>query len=249
MNHTEQHTHEKVVIGHTIKCYDEELNNLRSSLAELGQSVLKQVQNTLIALTHKDMELARSIMQMESRVNASEIDIDAKILKIIARRGPVGKDLRVIVAVSKCVVDLERIGDEAAKIASIVANIYGSNILEPNNQLFRDVYDMGLLAIATLERAIDFSERLDGSGARALRAEKPRLEAAFEAGLRRLITYVMQDSRNIGFMVDMVLAMKAFERIAAHAHNLAEFVIYQIEGEDIRHQNSEPYSDISDNAN
>ena len=237
------------VTGHTFKCYDDELQTLRNLVAEMEHSVLAQVSDTLLSLTNKDINLACSILRVENRVNAKELNIDAKILEIIARRGPVGKDLRTIVAMSKVVVDLERIGDEAARIASIVLDVYGSNMLEPNSQLFRDVQEMGTLAIETLQQAIIIYDTLDGEAAHNLRAETSRLEDIFKAGLRRLMTYVMEDSRNIGFMVHMVLAMKAYERIAAHAHNLAEFVIYQVEGTDIRHQSIESAPDVSDNPN
>jgi len=235
MKTPDQHNPDSVIAGHTSRSYDEELGSLRASLTRLGRSVLQQARDTLSALAGKDIDLARSIIQRENRVDLCEIDIDARVLSTIARRAPLGSDLRMVIAVSKGVVDLERISDEAAKIADIVVNIYGSGALEPNSELIRDVHQMGCLAIATLERAVDLYERLDDIGARELQAENHQLEAAFEDGLRRLMTYVMEDSRNIGFMVDMVLAMKAYERIAAHAQNLAEFVIYQVEGEDIRH--------------
>jgi len=236
MSTSDQHIiPENAMAGHTSRCYDEELAGLHASFSALGRSVLQQARDTLSALTGKDIGLARSIAQIENRVDACEMDIDARVMSTIARRSPLGSDLRMILAIFKGVVDLERIGDEAAKIADIVINIYGSGVMEPNGELIRDVHQMGSLAIAALERAVDLYERLDDAGARALQAENHSHETVFEDGLRRLMTYVMEDSRNIGFMVDMVLAMKAYERIAAHAQNLAELVIYQVEGEDVRH--------------
>ncbi|MGI9213677.1 MAG: phosphate signaling complex protein PhoU [Methylococcaceae bacterium] len=232
-------TEEHPVSAHTSRVYDEELASLRASVLELGQEVLLQARNSLEAIVNKDVDLARSIFQAENAVNASELEIDARVVATIARRGPVGSDLRLIISVSKEVVDLERIGDEVAKIAGIVGSIFGSNNLVPNHELIRCVHQMGTLAINTLDKAIKIYDALDEVGARELRGENHLLEDAFQDGIRHLVTYVMEDSRNIGFRVNMVLAMKAYERIAAHAHNLAEFVIYQVEGEDVRHSNSQ----------
>jgi phosphate transport system protein len=116
-----------------------------------------------------------------------------------------------------------------------VVNVFGSGNLSPNKEFIRSVFQMGMLSINTLDKAIRVYADLDEVGARALKSENRKMEDSFQDGLRHLMTYVMEDSRNIGFMVNMVLVMKAYERIAAHAYNLAEFVIYQVEGEDVRH--------------
>jgi phosphate transport system protein len=223
--------------GHTIKRFDGELSQLHYRVLEMGGLALTQVKDALRSLKAKDTVLARKISQREHEVDLLEIETDAEIVELIARRSPVGSDLRMVMAVSKSVTDLERIGDEAVRIANTILQIYGAEGLDPNDQLLRDVHVMGAMAVDALEKALELFDRLDEKAARELILGRQEFEEEFEAGLRRLMTYVMEDSRNIGFAVNMVLALKALERIGAHAQNLAEFVIFQVKGKDIRHQN------------
>lgn len=224
--------------GHTVKRFDGELSRLQLRVLEIGGLALSQLKDALHALKHKDLVLARKIAPRENELDLLEVETDADIVSLIARRCPVGGDLRLVMSVSKSVTDLERIGDEAIRIANIALQIYRSGSIDPSDHMLRDVNVMGSLAVDTLEKVLHAFDKLDEASALEIIEAHRQLEEEFEAGLRRLLTYVMEDARNIGFAVSMVLIIKALERIGAHAQNLAEYVIYQVEGKDVRHQAS-----------
>jgi len=222
--------------GHTVRRFDGELSQLHLKALEMGGLALAQLKDALLALKHKDVALARAIAPRESRIDHLEIEADAEVLGLIARRCPMGGDLRMIMAVSKGITDLERIGDEAMRIASIAVQIYGNDGLDPGERLLRDVHIMGNFVVSAMEKALRAFDVLDEALANEVIGQQGQLEQEFEAGLRRLMTYVMEDARNIGFAVSVILIIKALERIGAHAQNLAEYVIFQVKGLDVRHQ-------------
>lgn len=222
--------------GHTVKRFDGELNALHFRIIEMGGLALSQLRDALQAIKTKDVALARKIGQRENELDLLEVETDGTIVEVLARRCPVGGDLRMIMAVSKGVTDLERIGDEAARVANIALQIYGNDTSNPNEHLLHDVHIMGRMAVDALEKALNAFDRSDEEMAREIIADHRAFEDEFEASLRRLITYIMEDSRNIGFAVNAVLAIKALERVGAHAQNLAEYVIFQVKGKDVRHQ-------------
>ncbi|HUL11206.1 MAG TPA: phosphate signaling complex protein PhoU [Methylococcaceae bacterium] len=222
--------------GHTFKRYDGELNHLQYVVLEMGGLVHAQVAEALAAFKKRDIGLAHKVVAKDSEVDRLEVEADAEIVKLIARRCPVGSDLRLVMAVSKSVADLERVGDEAVKIASSVIQIFGNESGDPNGQLLRDVNIMGAMALASLKNALAVFDLWDEENARKVIESYGEMEEEFQSGLRRLMTYVMEDSRNIGFAVSVVLVIKALEHIGNHARNLAEYVIFQVKGEDIRHQ-------------
>lgn len=222
--------------GHIVKSFDGDMNQLHYRIVEMGGLALSQLKDALKAIKNKDLALAGKIGQRENELDLLEVETDAAIVELIARRCPVGGDLRMIMAVSKGVTDLERIGDEAVRVANIARHIYGTDTGDPNDHLLRDVHVMGEMAVNALERALEAFDRSDEEAARDIIAGQRAFEDEFEASLRRLMTYIMEDSRNIGFAISMVLAVKALERVGAHAQNLAEYVIFQVRGKDVRHQ-------------
>lgn len=224
--------------GHTIRRYDGELNHLHYLVLEMGGLVLAQVRDAVDALTRRDVTLAQNVVDREHSVDLGEVRADAEIVQLIARRCPVGGDLRLVFSVAKSITDLERIGDEAAKIAILGQHLFGGDTggSDPNRQLMRDVISMASLSLAHLERALQVVDHWDEAKAFDLIHSHQALDEEFQAGLRRLMTFVMEDARNIGFAVNIVLIIKALERIGDHARNLAEYVIYQLRGMDIRHQ-------------
>lgn len=222
--------------GHIVKSFDGDMNQLHYRIVEMGGLALSQLKDALKAIKNKDLALAGKIGQRENELDLLEVETDAAIVELIARRCPVGGDLRMIMAVSKGVTDLERIGDEAVRVANIARHIYGTDTSDPNDHLLRDVHVMGEMAVNALERALEAFDRSDEEAARDIIAGQRAFEDEFEASLRRLMTYIMEDSRNIGFAISMVLAVKALERVGAHAQNLAEYVIFQVRGKDVRHQ-------------
>lgn len=222
--------------GHTVRRFDGEMSQLHIKVLEMGELALAQLRDALQVLKQKDLGLVEALTVRESRIDQLEIEADADVLGIIARRCPMGSDLRMVMASSKAVTDLERIGDEAMRIVGIAQQVYSDGEAGPNEPLLRDVRIMGDFVAEALEQALRAFDVLDEALAEQVLDGEERLEETFEAGLRRLMTFVMEDVRNIGFAVNMILVIKALERIGAHAQNLAEYVVFQVEGHDIRHQ-------------
>lgn len=222
--------------GHTFKRYDGELNHLQYLTLEMGGLVLNQIREALTAFKARDIALAHKVTTRDGEVDRLEVEADGEIVKLIAKRGPVGSDLRLVIAVSKSISDLERMGDEAVKIAGLVAQMFGTDSSDPSYQLLRDINIMGGMAINSLKHALEVFDLWDEQKAQAVIDQHREMEEEFQSSLRRLITYVMEDSRNIGFAINLILAIKALERIGHHAKNLAEYVVFQVKGEDIRHQ-------------
>lgn len=222
--------------GHIVQRYDGELSQLHILILEMGGLVLDQVRNAVNALINKDLDAANLVLRREPDVDALEIKVDNETVSIIARRSPVGSDLRIITAVSKAVTDLERIGDEAARIASIARNFYDSNSNSPSDTLLRDINTMGKLSLEILAQALDIFDKFDLERALHLAKCDIELDAEFQSSLRRLTTFVLEDARNVGHTVNIVLILKALERIGDHAKNLAEYIIFFLKGEDVRHK-------------
>jgi phosphate transport system protein len=223
--------------GHIVRRYDGELSHLHYLVLEMGALVLAQVKDARDALCDRDLTLAQRVISREKDVDACELRADSEIVQLIALRTPVGSDLRLVFAVSKSITDLERVGDEAARIANLGLQLFGSEGgADPNPVLLHDIASMGALAVGQLNNALRVVDRWDQALAEELLAAHEELDFEFQAAFRRLVTFIMQDPRNIGFAVNIVLIIKAFERIGEHAQNLAEYVLYQIAGRDVRHR-------------
>jgi len=220
--------------GHTVQRYDGELNSLHIQVLEMGSLVLNQVRHALTSLNQKEIAIAHDVLEREHDVDELELKTDDQVVSVIAKRGPVARDLRVIMAMSKTITDLERIGDEAARMANLTISIY-DNDSQPSKHLMRDVMTMGQVALRTLEEALESFDTLDTARARALICSENELEIEFQSSLRRLATFLLEDARNVGHTIHTVLMIKAIERIGDHARNIAEYVVYMVEGEDIRH--------------
>ena len=222
--------------GHTVHRFDGELNNLHMLILEMGGLVLDQVRQSIVAVTEKNIAAARLVIQREPEVDGLEVKIDEENIIVIAKRCPVAKDLRITTAVSKAVTDLERIGDEAARIANQALQLYGSDTSDPSSHLLRDIKTMGNLSLRMLQDALDIFDTFDVARARVLARGNVELDEEFQSSLRRLATFVLEDARNVGHTINVTLIIKALERIGEHARNMAEYVIYLVKGEDIRHQ-------------
>ena len=222
--------------GHIFKRYDGELSHLHYLVLEMGGLVINQVHDALVAFKTRDTVLAQKVVDRDGEVDRLEVDADDEIVQLLAKRCPVSSDLRLVIAVSKSVSDLERIGDEAVRIAGLVMQLFGHEGSDPNSQMLRDVNRMGDMALTSLRHAIEVFDVWDEAKAFRVIANHREMDEEFQSDLRHLLTYVMEDSRNIGYAIGVVLVIKALERIGHHAQNLAEYVIFQVQGEDIRHQ-------------
>jgi phosphate transport system protein len=224
----------EILEGHTLRRYDGELNTLHLLVLEMGGLVLDQCVVALEALKTGNLEQTRRVLARETEVDGLEIKLDEEIWSVISRRAPVARDLRVVMAFSKAATDLERIGDEAARIGGTTLAVYDDEVRRPSRKLMRDVQTMGKLSIGMLRDAVSLFDSFDLATAEGLIRRHADLDAEFQSSLRRLTTFILEDARNVGNAINVVLLVKALERIGDQARNLAEYVIYLVRGEDVR---------------
>jgi len=222
---------------HLSSQFDNELNDICSKLLEMGGLVENQLSTSLQALQTFDSSLADSVFAYENILNQLEIEVDSECNNIIVRRQPTAKDLRLIMAISKATTNLERAGDEAAKIAKKTKHILENGNANVIN--FSELKVAGGLALQLLHRSLDAFARLDVSAAVKIVQEDKAIDDEFSAFVRKLITYMMENPRTISIGLDFLFIGKAIERIGDHAKNIAEFVIYIVKGTDVRHQSFE----------
>jgi phosphate transport system protein len=187
------------------------------------------------ALTHLSHETAAQVLVAEERVNAMEVEIDNDLWTIIARRQPTARDLRLLVAISKAIANLERAGDEAARIARTVQRLINAGVSSRLRLPLDDLSYESNLAVAQLRKSLDAFARLDVERALEVLKSDNQIDQEFEGLIRKLITYMMEDPRTISASIDLVFVAKAIERVGDHAKNLAEAVIYVVKGTDVRH--------------
>ena len=222
--------------------FDSELTSVSSQVMELGGLVESQIRRAIYALSHFSVEVANEVSANEARVNAMEIEIDRDLSSIIARRQPTARDLRLLIAISKTTANLERVGDEAEKIARMVRSIIQSG--SPRSLPSLELRVASDLASGLLNKALDAFARLDITAAVAILKEDDLIDAEFDGFVRKLITYMMEDPRMISPSLDLLFLAKAIERIGDHAKNIAEFIIYVVKGEDVRHATMEKIESV-----
>ena len=222
---------------HTSKQYDAELEALRSRVLQMGGMVEQQIMRSIDALSSCNLPMIEQIIADDHRVNALEVEMDDMCNHVIARRQPTAGDLRLIMAVVKTVTDLERIGDEAEKIARMAKMLCESDRLQAPR--FNEIKRMGDLALCMVRTALDSFARLDPVTATKVARDDLQLDEEFRGILRQLITFMMEDPRTISLSLEIVFVSKALERIGDHAKNIAEYVIYLVKGKDVRHTSVE----------
>lgn len=223
---------------HLSSQFDAELSGISSRVLEMGGMVEAQMAQAIYALTHFSGETASQVITQEARVNVMEMDIDRDLSAIIARRQPTARDLRLLIGVSKTIGNLERVGDEAARIARIVHKLLRASGANRMASAIGDVQFTGNLALEQLRKALNALARLDTESALEVIHDDRTLDHEFEGQMRKLVTYMMEDPRTISASIDMVFVAKAIERVGDHAKNLAEQVVYIVKGDDIRHTNT-----------
>ena len=221
--------------AHTVKQFDAQLANLRNLVLEMGGLVEDQIKYAVKSLDDEVLTLAREVIARDQIINGLQVKIDEDTITLIATRQPVGSDLRLIMSLSKAVTDLERIGDEAEKIARMTIKTYDVVSSPPSAKLLRDVTPMAKLATDMLHGCLDALARVDVEMAVNVARGDDNLDQEFQSALRRLITYMMEDPRTIGHAISVLFIIKALERIGDHAKNIAEYIIYLVKGKDVRH--------------
>ena len=217
---------------HTSKQFDAELESVRSRVLHMGGLVEEQITRAMEALISGDMDLMERVIADDHRVNALEVDLDESCSHIIARRQPAAGDLRLLITVIKTITDLERIGDEAEKIARMAKLIHSAGRLHMPRMDLSNVADR---ALAMLRQSLDAFARLDVSEAMAVVRQDSAVDDQFRAIMRQLITFMMEDPRTITRSLEILFIAKAIERIGDHSKNMAEYVIYMAKGRDVRH--------------
>ncbi|MBS0313608.1 MAG: phosphate signaling complex protein PhoU [Proteobacteria bacterium] len=218
---------------HLSSQFDSELNQVSARVMELGGLVEAQIRHAVEALSQFSLNAAEQVAELERRVNAMEVEIDHQLTTIIARRQPTARDLRLLMAFSKATANLERMGDEATRMARMVRSIIDSGAVRtlPSGEL----HVAAELASGLLRKALDAFARLDTKAALAILKEDDRIDREFDGFVRKLITYMMEDPRTISASLDLLFLAKAIERIGDHSKNVAELIIYLVEGKDVRH--------------
>jgi len=218
---------------HLSKQYDNDLDTLRSRVLQMGGLVEAQILAAIEGFSSGNPELLDRVIDNELRVNGFEVSIDNDCSHIIVRRQPAATDLRLIMAVSKTVTDLERIGDEAEKIARMSQRIHQRERFQA--QRFAEIRHVGDSAVRMLRQALDAFARMDAAQAAQVVREDVTIDDDFRSIVRQLVTFMMEDPRTISSALDIVWIAKAIERIGDHAKNMAENVIYIVKGTDVRH--------------
>ena len=217
---------------HIAKQFDADLENIRNRVLQMGGLVEQLIVMAMDGLASGDMLVIDQAIATDERVNRHEVELDEACTQIIARRQPTASDLRMVMTVIKTITDLERIGDEAKKIAKMAKQIHGSDFhLAPAIE-FRHV---STIVVNMLRQALDAFARLDVLAAGQVVRTDQEVDVEFKSAMRQLITYMMEDPRTISRSLDMVFIAKAIERIGDHSKNIAEYVIYMVKGRDVRH--------------
>jgi len=211
--------------------FNEELENLRRSLLEMGGLVEDQLNSALACCTQHDSALLGSIEQVEERINAAEISLDDQVESLIIRRQPKASDLRLVLAVSKIVRDLERAGDELEKVAKLSIESFDQSETFGMTEVQRIGDQVGKM----LSEALTAFARLDVSLAQDIFARDREVDKTYQSALRSLATFMIEDPRNIGRVLNVIWIVRALERVGDHATNIAEYVIYLVHGVDVRH--------------
>ncbi|HWP17725.1 MAG TPA: phosphate signaling complex protein PhoU [Burkholderiaceae bacterium] len=215
--------------------FDAELSGISTRVLEMGGLVESQVAQAIYALTQFSGETASQVIAQEERVNHMEIEIDRDLSTIIARRQPTARDLRLLIAISKTIGNLERVGDEAARIARTVQRLINTGVSSRLRLPVSDVSFEAQLATEQLRKTLDAFARLDVNKALEVLKQDNQIDQEFDGLMRKLITYMMEDPRTISASIDLVFVAKAIERVGDHAKNLAEQIIYIVKGTDVRH--------------
>lgn len=219
--------------GHTLTQFDTELDEVREQVMLMGGLVENQIRLVMKALVSNDVALMERIIEDDHRVNGMEVTIDEKCVQIIARRQPAANDLRMVMTVIKIITDMERIGDEAKKIAQMGKLLsHRDHFRSPR---YTEIRHAAKLVLDMLHQSLDSFARLDVSGVALVIRQDELVDNEFRFILRYLVSLMMEDPRTISGALEMLFIAKAVERMGDHAQNMAEYMIYMIKGRNARH--------------
>ena len=218
--------------GHISQQFNSELEEIRSHVLAMGGLVEEQIRNATQSLTTGDVPLAETVIHRDAEVNKAEVSIDEECTHIIARRQPAATDLRLVIAVIKTITDLERIGDQAERVARMGTRL--AQVERPKNN-YHELENMGEHVAKMVHGALDAFARSDVDAAIKVSKEDELVDQEYDGLMRQCLTFMMEDPRKISQMLDIMWAARALERIGDHAKNICEYVIYLVKGKDVRH--------------
>lgn len=221
---------------HISSKFNEELELVRNEVLAMGGMVEQQVQDALSAAVNSDSELAHHVLASDEKVNDIELRIDEDCSRIIAKRQPTAGDLRLMLVVMKAIGDLERIGDEAERIAKVALDSFNN---KQQQDLLVNVDNLGRHVLSMLRDTLDAFARMDVNAALKVHQEDKRIDKEYEALMRLLMTYMMEDPRSIPKILNVMWAVRSLERIGDRCQNVCEYLMYLVKGEDVRHADFE----------
>ncbi len=227
---------------HISRQFNEELEDVRNKVLAMGGLVEEQIENATAALVSGDVEQAKAVISRDYQVNALEVAVDEESIQILARRQPTAGDLRLIVAIIKTITDLERMGDQAEKVARMAIHL--SDMERPKNQ-YGELEHLSDRVRKMLRGALDSFARMDAEAAADVAHQDIKVDSEYDAIMRQMITFMMEDPRNIKRTLDIMWSARALERIGDHARNICEYVIYLVKGKDVRHISLEQMSEAA----
>jgi len=218
---------------HTFSKFDKELENLRAQVMEMGGIVEEQIKDAITCLKDADSKLINKIIERDEDVNDLQTSIDENCELVLVKRTPVAADLRFVLTVQKITTDLERIGDEAAKIARAAKRIFENDRM--SKPRLTDINAMQKLVSEMLHTALDSFTRMDPDAILSIIKDDQSVDEIYQACMRHQLTVMMEDPRKISASIEVIYVAKAVERIGDHAENISEHVVYWIKGSDVRH--------------
>jgi phosphate transport system protein len=234
-----------IINQHISKQFNNEMEDIRNKVLTMGGLVEQQVDLAAKAFMSYDRESAETVIQQDHLVNALEKDIDHECTEIMAKRQPAAFDLRMLIATIKIITDLERIGDEATRIAKMTMRLEGTDYYQDK---YYEIEHLLELVKDMLNGALDSYARTDTEEVIAITAQDSKVDREYTSITRQLITQMMEDPRNITRALDMLWTARALERIGDHSCNVCEHVIYMVKGKDVRHLSREEMENTVNNT-
>ncbi len=225
---------------HISQQFNSELEEIRSHVLAMGGLVEEQIRNAIQSLVDGNVPLAETVISRDVNVNKAEVSIDEECTHIIALRQPAATDLRLVIAVIKTITDLERIGDQAERVARMGTRL--AEVERPKNN-YHELQNMGEHVAKMVHGALDAFARSDVEAALKVSKQDEKVDQEYDGLMRQCLTFMMEDPRKISQMLDIMWAARAIERIGDHAKNICEYVIYLVKGKDVRHISIEQMED------
>lgn len=222
--------------------FNEDLERVINHVMQMGGLVEKQLSDALTSVYEGDEELAKRVHANDYQVNNLEVSIDDECTRIIAKRQPAAGDLRLIMAIVKTIADLERIGDEAEKIAEVTLQSLGKD----HKDLLQNLDNLGRRVLETLQTTLDAFTRMDVNAAIKTHRTDDKIDREYEALMRQLMTYMMEEPRSIPQIMTVIWSARALERIGDRCQNICEYIIYFVKGKVVRHTSPEDIKKLKD---